>query len=165
MALNQPLLEELDREAQITKKILGKVPSEHLAWQPHEKSYKLGGLASHISEIPGWLDIIINDDELDFATMDYTPPTINKNADIIKLFEENLAKGKEVLQQTTDDKFNGNWRMRQGEQIFFELPRTQVIRTWVMNHIVHHRAQLGVYLRLLNIPVPGTYGPSADEQG
>jgi uncharacterized damage-inducible protein DinB len=165
MALNQTLLDELEREAKITKKILEKVPTEHLDWKPHEKSFAIGRLAAHIAELTGWLELMINADELDFGTMNYTPPTIKENADIMKVFEENLAKGKAVLENATDEKFNGTWRMRHGEQIFFELPRTQVIHTWVFNHIVHHRAQLGVYLRLLNIPVPGTYGPSADEQG
>lgn len=165
MAVNQPLLDELEREAKTTKKLLEKVPTERLDWKPHEKSYSIGALAGHIAEIAGWLDLMLNADELDFATMNYTPPAIKENADIMKLFEENQANGKSVLQNATDEKFEGNWRMRQGEQIFFELPRTQVIRTWVFNHIVHHRAQLGVYLRLLNIPVPGTYGPSADDQG
>ncbi len=95
--------------------------------------------------------------------MNYKPPTINNSSDIMKVFEDNLAKAKTVLQNATDDKFEGNWRMRHGEQIFFELPKNVVIRRLVMSHIVHHRAQLGVYLRLLNIPVPASYGPSADD--
>jgi uncharacterized damage-inducible protein DinB len=164
MSLNQTLLDELEREANTTKKLLEKVSTEHLDWKPHEKSYKMGALAGHISEIPSWLDLMLNADELDFATMNYTPPSIKENTDIMKLFEENLAKGKAVLEKATDEKFEGSWRMRHGEQIFFELPRQQVIRTWVFSHIVHHRAQLGVYLRLLNIHVPSTYGPTADEQ-
>lgn len=165
MPINETLLAELEREAANTKKILEKIPTEHLDWKPHEKSYKMGALAGHIAEIPSWLDLMLNANELDFATMNYTPPAIKESSDIMKLFEENLAKAKEVLKNATDEKFNGKWRMRHGEQIFFELPRQEVIRTWVFSHIVHHRAQLGVYLRLLNIPLPTIYGPTADEQG
>ncbi len=162
MRLNEYLLAELEREAKITKSILEKVPTEHLDYTPHPKSMAMGALAGHISEITGWLDLMLNAGELDFATMNYTPPVIKENADIMKLFEENLAKGKAELANATDEKFNGTWRMRHGEHIFFELPRAEVIRTWVFSHIVHHRAQLGVYLRMLDIAVPGTYGPTAD---
>lgn len=165
MSLNEVLLAELEREAKTTRKIFEKIPSEHLSFKPHEKSMAMGQLAGHVAEIPGWLHLMLNADELDFATMNYTPPKIEQNADLIKHFEENLANGKSVLENATDEKFNGTWRMRHGEQIFFELPRAEVIRTWVFSHIVHHRAQLGVYLRLLNIPVPSIYGPTADEQG
>jgi uncharacterized damage-inducible protein DinB len=165
MSINQHLLAELDRESKTTRAILEKVGAEHLDYQPHEKSYKMGVLAGHISEIPSWLDLMLNADELDFATMNYTPPTIKENADILKLFDENLAKGRAALEASDDEKFNGTWRMRHGEKIFFELPKSEVIRTWVFSHIVHHRAQLGVYLRLLNIPVPNSYGPTADFSG
>ncbi len=165
MTLSQTLLAELERESKTTRSILEKVPTEHLDYKPHEKSYKMGALAGHISEIPSWLDLMLNADELDFATMNYTPPVIKVNADIMKLFEENLAKGKAELEKATDEKFNGTWRMRHGEKIFFELPKTEVVRTWVFSHIVHHRAQLGVYLRLLNIPLPSSYGPTADTPG
>lgn len=164
MTLNKSLFEELQRESISTKKILEKVPTEHLDWKPHEKSYKMGALAAHIGEITGWLDLMLNADELDFATMNYVPPVIKENADIIKVFEENFAKGKAVLEKATDESFNGTWRMRHGDHIIFDLPRAEVIRTWVFSHIVHHRAQLGVYLRLLNIPLPSTYGPTADAQ-
>lgn len=165
MALKDSYLAELVREAASSQKILEKVPSEKLSWKPHEKSYAMGALAGHIAEIPSWLDLILNADELDFATMNYMPPKINENADIMKIFEENLATAKTVLEKATDEKFEGKWRMRHGENIYFELPRPVVIRTWIFSHIVHHRAQLGVYLRLLDIPVPAVYGPSADEQG
>lgn len=164
MPVNQALLAELERESKTTRSILEKIPTEHLDYKPHEKSYTLGALAAHIGEINGWLDLMLNADELDFATMNYTPPAIKESADIMKVFEENLAKGKVELQNATDEKFNGTWRMRHGNQIFFELPRAEVIRTWVFNHIIHHRAQVGVYLRLLNITLPSSYGPTADSQ-
>lgn len=164
MPINQLLIEEFERESKTTRSILEKIPTEHISYKPHEKSMALGALAAHIGEIHGWLDLMLNGEELDFATMNYTPPVIKESADIMKVFEDNLAIGKSELQNAVNEKFNGTWRMRHGERIFFELPRTEVVRTWVFNHIVHHRAQLGVYLRMLNIALPSSYGPTADAQ-
>lgn len=164
MSLNQPLLEELESESKTTRKILEAIPTDQLGYKPHEKSYTLGVLGAHIGELTSWIDLIINADELDFAKMQYIPPVINTTEDIMKVFEDNLAKAKAVLQNATDDKFDGNWRLRTGDQIYFEQPKKGVLRGMVFNHLVHHRAQLGVYLRLLNIPVPNSYGPTADFQ-
>ena len=154
----------MDQESKTTRKILEKIPTEQLGYKPHEKSYTLGVLGTHIGELPSWTDLIINTHELDFTNMHYNPPTINTSEDIMKVFEDTLNKAKEVLENAADEKFEGNWRLRNGEQIYFDLPKKVVLRDMVFNHIVHHRAQLGVYLRLLDIPVPSSYGPTADEQ-
>ncbi len=165
MALNEPLIAELEREAIATRKIFESIQDEHWNWKPHEKSYTLGALSTHIADITGWVDMMIHKDELDFANTDYVSPKITNKSELMQTFEENLAKSKVALQKTTDEQFSEKWRMRNGEQIYFELPKDINLRTWVFSHIVHHRAQLGVYLRLLNVAVPTTYGPTADEQG
>lgn len=164
MSINQTLLAELDQESKTTRKILERIPTEQLGYKPHEKSFTIGSLGAHVGELTSWVDLIINTDELDFAKMNYTPPTINTTADIMKIFEDNLAKAKDILQNATNEKFDGNWKLRNREQIYFDLSKTVVLRNMVFNHIVHHRAQLGVYLRLLNIAVPSSYGPTADYQ-
>ncbi|MBA2250403.1 MAG: DinB family protein [Chitinophagaceae bacterium] len=164
MAIYHSLLAELEMESEATKKILQSVPDEQWNWKPHDKSYSIGALATHIADIYGWSDIMIHKDQLDFANTDYVAPEVANSSDLMRTFNENLAHAKVALQNAKDEQFSENWKMRNGEQIYFELPKNVVFRTWVLNHIVHHRAQLGVYLRLLEIPVPSTYGPSADLQ-
>lgn len=163
MNIGHQLLAELVHEAQTTKKFLALVPSDKLDWAPHEKSMKLGPLAQHIAEIHGWAKEIIAADELDFATMEYKPEPIKDANDAVARMEKGLAVSKDLLSAASNEDMGKPWTMRQGEQIFFTLPKQVVYRTWVLNHIIHHRAQLGVYYRLLGIAVPGSYGPSADE--
>ncbi len=163
MSLVQPLIAELQHEADGTRAMLQKVPFEKLGWQPHEKSMTLGRLAAHICEIPGWLHETILADELDFSKMDYTPKPLDGAADLMNVFDENMQKGLHALSQATDEGLLTQWTLRNGDEIFFRMHRIGVVRGMVLNHIVHHRGQLSVYLRLLNIPVPGMYGPSADE--
>ena len=164
MTIAQQMLAEMQQEAIATRKILALVPIDKSDWQPHEKSMKLTPLARHVAEIHGWPKETITQDELDFANMDWTPKPITSTEELLALFDKCMAKAKEILENTSDEELAKPWTMRQGEMIFFTLPKGQVMRTWVLNHIIHHRAQLGVYLRLLGVPVPGTYGPSADEQ-
>jgi uncharacterized damage-inducible protein DinB len=159
----QPLIAELDQESIATRKVLERLPYDKWDWKPHEKSMKLGVLAVHVAEIPGWISLMLNSGELDFATYKYQPYQAKDIADLVSYFEETLQKAKEDLGKANEEDMMQNWTMRHGDKIFFTLPKAVVIRTWAMNHLVHHRAQLGVYLRLLNIPVPGIYGPSADE--
>ena len=161
--ISQSFLSELERESINTRRMLERVPLEKGEWQPHEKSFPIAILATHIAEIPGWTELMIAADELDFSTMKYTPPVIQNSSDLLKLFDENVAKAKAQLLEADEDKYNSSWTMRHGDTVYFTMSKEQVIRTWVLNHIVHHRAQLGVYLRLLNIPVPGMYGPTADD--
>lgn len=163
MTIGQQLLTEFAHEAETTKKFLALVPADKLEWAPHEKSMKLGVLAQHIAEIHGWGKEIIEDDELDFAKMDYKPEPLKDAADALARMDKGFSRSKELLTNATNEALQQPWTMRQAEQIFFTLPKMVVFRTWVLNHIIHHRAQLGVYYRLLNIAVPGSYGASADE--
>ncbi len=164
MTIAQQMLAELQQEGIATRKILALVPIDQPDWQPHEKSMKLVPLARHVAEISGWTKETIVDDELDLGGMDWSPKPVASSEELLAFYDKCMAVATEILEKTTDEELAKPWTMRQGEMVFFTLPKSQVMRTWVLNHIVHHRAQLGVYLRLLGIPVPGTYGPSADEQ-
>lgn len=155
-------LSELNQEITATKNILKLVPIEKYDWKPHEKSMSLGRLATHVAEIPSWFAITINQDVLDFATMKREPFIAKINDELMEFFNKNIKEAIEVLNATYDDKLDGKWTMRAGDTIYFTLSKVEVVRTWCFNHWYHHRAQLGVYLRLLEIPLPGTYGPSAD---
>lgn len=163
MSLNQSFISEFEQEAKSTKKVLERVPIEKADWKPHEKSMSLARLATHVAELPSWLDVTLNSDELDFAKVEYKPRIAASSAELIHIFEENYSKGLKAIKNATDEVLMSNWTMRNGEQIFFTLPKIAVIRSTVYNHLYHHRAQLGVYLRLLNVPLPAIYGPTADE--
>ncbi len=163
MLLNEPLVEELMHEAAGTHKMLELIPYEKLGWQPHEKSMTLGRLGAHIAEIPGWLVQTIKQEELDFATADLTPQPLEEPGAILQVFNENMQKGLDALHAATDENLTSAWTLRHGDEVLLRMQRIGVVRGMVLNHIVHHRGQLSVYLRLLDIPVPGMYGPSADD--
>lgn len=164
MAINQALLAELKQESTGTRKTLQRVPTAHLTWKPHEKSFTLGHLASHVSQLLTWFDLIINRDGLNFATDNIKTVVSETNEDLVKRFDEYLAHATAVLESASDEVLNSPWTMQNGDHIYFTLPKKVVIRSWYYNHMIHHRGQLTVYLRLLDIPVPGLYGPSADER-
>lgn len=163
MKLSEPLLIELQNEAANTKKYLDIVPAKSFDFKPHEKSMSLQRLAGHVAELPGWLHSTINAEELDFTKIDYTPPVITDGISLLRVFEDNLTLGTNALKNASDETLRGNWTLRNGDHIIFTMSRMGVIRNMVYNHMVHHRGQLSVYLRLLNIKIPGLYGPSADE--
>lgn len=164
MNLTQLFLIELQNKAINTRKMLEGVPSESINWKPHEKSMTLGRLATHIGEMTGWVRLILKATELNFATMNYKAPSIKSNADILAIYESNLADAIKVFEEVNDEAiYQENWKLKQGDYVISEQPKHLVIRSMVLNHIIHHRAQLSVYLRLLDVPVPGMYGPSADE--
>jgi uncharacterized damage-inducible protein DinB len=156
-------LAELENEAKVTRTVLERVPADKFDWQPHEKSMTFGRLAAHVAEMFGWTKETLTSDVLDFATMDYTPIEPKTTEDLLAFFDEQIATSKAVLSETSDETFMTNWTMRNGEQEYFTMPKVAVMRSFVMNHIIHHRGQLSVYLRLNDIPVPAIYGPSADE--
>lgn len=156
------LLQELELEAQTTRKMLQQVPTDKFQWQPHPKSMTIQRLASHIAEIPGWVSMTFNTDELDFSKGGYTPQPVENTPDLLNFFEATLANGKASLETANEDVLSKTWTLRNGDIILSERSKAEVIRM-AYCQIVHHRAQLGVYLRLLNIPIPGSYGPSADE--
>ncbi|MBL7764668.1 MAG: DinB family protein [Chitinophagaceae bacterium] len=165
MKLSQTLLEEFKQESVVTRKLLALVPMDKLDYKPHEKSMPLGRLSTHVAEIYGWWKECLIHDELDFAKGDFTPKVFHTNEELLNYFDDLLAKSIKILSEVSEEEFDKPWTMRQGEMIFFTMPKSQVVRTWCMNHLFHHRAQLGVYMRLLDIPIPGSYGPSADDQG
>jgi uncharacterized damage-inducible protein DinB len=162
MTLLQSFTKELEREAITTRKMLERVPDDKYNWKPHEKSMTLQRLATHVAELPSWIGMALNTCELDFANNDYEPVNIYNNHLLIDYFEKNLAEGKAELGKARESQLEEPWTLRNGNEIYDVSPKGEVIRMSI-SQIIHHRAQLGVYLRLLNIPVPGSYGPSADE--
>lgn len=162
MATITELLHEMEHEAQTTRKMLAQIPNNKLDFRPHPKSMDIRALATHIAEIPGWLSIIVEKDELDFAGDPYVAPPVNSAKDLLELFEKSYREGYNALKNADESQFSKPWTMRAGEEIFSVLPKSENIRM-TFCQTVHHRAQLGVFLRLLDVPIPGSYGPSADE--
>ncbi|MGE0439992.1 MAG: DinB family protein [Gemmatimonadales bacterium] len=162
MSIAQSLLGEWDQEVANTVKMLSAVPEADQHWAPHAKSMKLGQLAAHIAEVPSWASVTVNTSELDFAT-GYTPPSFGSTAANVAAFEAQAKAARAALAGASDEEFMKSWTLRNGDQVFFTMPKIAVIRSFVFNHLIHHRAQLGVYLRLRDVKVPGMYGPSADE--
>jgi uncharacterized damage-inducible protein DinB len=156
-------LKELETEAITTRKMLSRVPADKFDWQPHPKSMKLGTLAIHIAELPTWVTMTFATDELDFATTPYNPPKLTGTQELLDYFEQCLADGRTQLVESNAPLLGKTWTLRTGDMIHVAAPKTDMIRM-SLSQIIHHRAQLGVYLRLLDIPIPGSYGPSADEQ-
>jgi uncharacterized damage-inducible protein DinB len=168
MAINQMMLPEFDLEMANTRKTLERVPDDKFEWKPHEKSMTLGGLATHLSNIPSWTKNTFEADELDLAPPGKEVPRLEQaksTAEILETFDKNVASARAALESASDESFFGKWSLLYGGKAIFTLPRAAVMRGFVMNHLIHHRAQLGVYLRLLDVPVPSIYGPSADEGG
>lgn len=162
MKLNEAILAEFQHEAQSTRKMLELIPDDKLTWKPHEKSMTLGYLASHIADIPNWASVTIEQDELDFATSDYKVEIPETNKALLKKFDDNFAKAVESIKNASDETLMKNWKMRSGDVIYMDMPKIQVLRGFVLNHNVHHRGQLSVYMRLNDIPLPSVYGPTAD---
>lgn len=158
----QSLLKELNQEAETTRKMLSRIPDDRYDWQPHEKSMTIRRLATHIAELPSWVSMTLHTSELDFEKNPYTVPEINTTKDLLAYFEQSLAEGRTSLEQATAQDLEGDWTLRNGDQVYSVNSKRDVLRMSYCQ-TVHHRAQLGVYLRLLNIPIPGSYGPSADE--
>lgn len=170
MSIAQALVAELDHEAATTRKLLERTPTAAAiaGWKPHEKSMHLGQLACHIAEIPSWGGPMLHLSELDIKPVDgpaYTSPTFESVEALLALFDTNVAQARESLGSMSDEAYMQPWTMLMGGQTIFTMPRIAVARTWVMNHLIHHRGQYSVYLRLQGVPVPGIYGPSADEPG
>lgn len=166
MPLSKMLLPEFDQELAITRKFLDRLPDDKFAWKPHEKSMTLGALAAHLAETPGWTVPTIQQDSLDLAPPGgppFQPTKTSSRQETLELFDKNVAAARGVVANVTDEELLKPWSLLMGGQIIFTMPRIDVLRSMVMNHNIHHRAQLGVYFRLNDVPVPGTYGPSADE--
>jgi len=166
MPLSQALLPEFDNEMANTRKTLERIPEGKFGWKPHEKSMPLGRLASHLAEIPGWVPITLTE-----ASIDVNPPggeqrkaaDLASRKEILDLFDKNVAAARVAIAATPDDQWMQPWSLLNAGKTVFTFPRAGVFRGFIMSHSIHHRAQLGVYLRLNDVPVPSIYGPSADE--
>jgi len=162
MNLTGGILTELSAEAATTRRLLERVPAQHLTWKPHEKSMSMGRLATHIAEIPGWVSSILDADEFDVGASKYTPHTASSVAELLTTLDKNVPMAEAAIRRQTPEKLSAMWRITRQGQVMLELPRMGVIRTLLLNHLIHHRGQLSVYLRLNNVPLPSIYGPTAD---
>jgi len=166
MSFAQIILPEFEQEMASTRKVLERVPEDKLDWQPHPKSHTIGWNACHLAEMPGWVANTLSASSLDIAPPggpQYQSPKLRSRKEILDLFDKNVAAAKKAIAAATDDQVGQMWSLLKAGQTMFSMPRSAVIRSFVINHIIHHRAILCVYLRLNNIPVPGMYGPSGDE--
>lgn len=168
MALSDALLPEFDIEMANTRKTLDRVPEDKFGWKPHEKSFSMGHLASHLATLPSWSVIAVKQDSIDIAPVGEAPPRAPEaktSKELLENFDANVAAARAAIESATDEQLFQPWKLLSGGKTVLTLPKIAVLRSFVMNHNVHHRAQLGVYLRLNDIPVPSIYGPSADEDG
>jgi uncharacterized damage-inducible protein DinB len=166
MSYAQTLLPEFDHEMASTRKVLERVPDDKLDWRAHPKSNTIGWNANHIADLPDWSVSVFTEPGYDFAPAGgqrYQMPSLKTAREMVALFDANVAKARAALLTLKDESLNDPWTLRGGERIIFTMPRVMVICSFLMNHIIHHRAILAVYLRLNNIAVPGLYGPSGDE--
>ncbi len=167
MTMTDLLLPEFDEEMAATRRLLERVPEGKAAWQPHAKSMTLGRLATHLAEIPRWTVNAFTADDLDIAPPGgppFQPRTLASTAEILQLFDQNVVDGRQALASIKDAEFSKPWTFKRAGQTIWTRPKHEVFRRMMMSHLVHHRAQLGVYLRLQEVAIPGMYGPSADEQ-
>lgn len=162
MSILKDLLKELSQESVVTRKMLERIPSDKYDWRPHQKSMSIHQLSGHIAELPGWISMAFTTNELNFADSGYVPPVWNSNEELLAIFEKALAGAKEHLSNGREEDLQPGWLLKNGDQVLMNMTKGELIRH-ALNQTVHHRAQLGVYLRLLDIPIPGTYGPSADD--
>ena len=165
MAISQALLPEFDHEMANARKTLERVPNEKFDWKAHPKSFSMGGLATHLANLPSRASFTVDQDSLDVAPNGVpakTPP-LNSQAEVLATFDQNVAAARAAIAGASDEHLFGPWTLQANGKTLMTLPRVAVLRSFVMNHLIHHRAQLGVYLRLNDIPVPSIYGPSADE--
>lgn len=164
MTIIQFLQEQLEAEGKTTRKMLARIPDDKYDWRPHEKSMTIKSLATHLAELPTWVGMILHTDELDFESNPYEPKDIAGTARLLAFFEGNLAEGIAQLATAKEEALSKIWTLRSGAVVYSAEPKVAVLRM-IQSQIIHHRAQLGVFLRLLNVPIPGSYGPSADEPG
>ncbi len=162
MSISATFLPEFDQEMANTRRTLERVPNDKLSWQPHAKSWPFIKLATHLATLPNWTSVTLQTSELDIS-QPFDQPKPTSTEEILAVFDKTTAEARAVLAGTADDVFFQPWTLRNGEQTIFSMPKAAVLRAFVLNHIIHHRGQLTIYLRLNDIPVPGLYGPSADE--
>jgi len=162
MKISDALLPEFDMEMANTRRALERVPDDKWSWKPHEKSGTAGWLAGHISNLPGWATVTVNMDELDIQP-GFKLPEVHNSAELLANFDKQAGEARAALAGASDEHLMQPWSLKVQGKVIFTMPRVAVLRNMVFNHIVHHRGQLTVYLRLNDLPVPALYGPSADE--
>jgi uncharacterized damage-inducible protein DinB len=160
MSIGEGLLPEFDMEMATTRKLLERVPGDKGTWKPHPKSFALGHLAQLVAGMPGWITNMLHETALDLGSA--KPYTFEKTEALLDQFDQNVREAREALAGMKDADFQAMWSLKRGDMVFFSMPRIAVTRQTI-NHLVHHRGQLSVYLRLLDVPVPSIYGPTADE--
>jgi uncharacterized damage-inducible protein DinB len=163
MAIKDGLLADFDHEMGTTRKLLDRLSDDRFSWKPHEKSMTLGGLATHLANIPYWGELILNHPSIDLATIPPNQEEKRSRAAVLADFDDKVRRTRELLDQT-DAQLGAPWTLTRGGQEMFTAPRVAAFRSFVLHHIIHHRGQLSVYLRLNDVPVPAIYGPSADER-
>ncbi len=166
MAIRDSLLPEFDHEMATTRKTLERVPEDKTSWKPHDTSMPLGRLAGHIAEMLGFAATTFRGDSFDFAPPGGTPmkPTImTSRQQLLDIFDKNVAEARAAISKASDEELMQTWTLLNGGKTFFAMPRITVLRSMILNHIIHHRGQLSVYLRMNQVPVPSIYGPSGDE--
>jgi uncharacterized damage-inducible protein DinB len=161
MPICDALLPEFDHEMTVTRKLLERVPEDKFDWKPHHKSMSLGQLAQHVATIPTWGAVTLNESEFDVAS-DQRPAQMTRS-EMLAAFDRNVSAARAALVGKGDGELTAPWALKRGGQTIFSMPRTAVWRSFVMSHLIHHRAQLGVYCRMHDVPLPAMYGPSADE--
>ena len=163
MRMCEALAAELQQEARTTRRLLERVPEGSFGWKPHEKSMTLGQLAGHVAQLPTLIIPALTDDEFDFAVAGWKPFSPQSTAELVEQFDANISATAEALNSQPDESMGQTWKLKSGDHVLFEMPRAMVVRFVGLNHVVHHRGQLSVYLRLLDVPLPSIYGPTADE--
>ena len=163
MSIGKTFLAEVLQEAANTRKLIASLPFDKADFKPHERSMSLKSLAIHITEINGWWKECLINDVLDFSVGDFSPKVINSTEELLALHDDLIEKSTKILNNVADDEFYKPWTMRNGDIIYFTMPKIAVVRTWCLNHLFHHRGQLTVYLRLLDVKLSGMYGPTADD--
>jgi uncharacterized damage-inducible protein DinB len=163
MTISQMLIPEFDQEMASTRKLLACLPEDKLDYKPHEKSMTLARLAGHVAELPGWIVPTATGDKLEIQP-DWKPAIATSRDGLLSLFDANVSAGRTALESMSDEEFARNWSLVFNGHVAFTMPKKVVVRNVVMNHLIHHRAQLGVYFRLNNVAIPGMYGPSADDK-
>jgi uncharacterized damage-inducible protein DinB len=160
MSIAETLLPEFDQEMATTRRVIERVPTDKGKWKPHAKSFPLGHLTQLVAMMPGWLTNALTETSLNL--LEYRGYTYETTEDLLKVFDKHVKEARDVISKSKDSDYRVPWSLRRGEQVFFTAPRAVIVRQTI-NHLVHHRGQLTVYLRLIDVPVPSIYGPTADE--
>ena len=163
MSIKQTAFFDFEDELSATRRLLERLPYDRFSWRPHDKSWTLGELATHIASLPWWMQSTLAEDGFDVAGGTPPPETRTDTASVLEFFDTTSAELRHTFEAATDETFDEAWQLRSGETVLMEQSKSAVLRRWGISHLVHHRAQLTVYLRMLDVPLPQIYGPTADE--